>query len=218
MTSTNLTNALVSASAVTMTTREIAEVTNKQHKHVLRDTRAMLVQLWRGHDPFEGGPNLGHQSNQGVSWSYDDRGYLVEVRLPKREVVILVSGYDVHMRAKIVDRLDEMEGEKLAMLSDPFIQLRMSQLETERRVAETEQRIDAVEQIVSPNGWVTIKGYARRLGLKIDKTEANAIGRIATRLMKEAGEAPAQVPDPTYGYINAYPEAFIEAALAERQG
>lgn len=94
---------------ITMTTREIAEVTGKQHKHVLRDTREMLVQLWDGYDPFEGGPDLDHQSYQGVSWSYDGRGYLVEIRLPKREVVILVSGYDVHMRAKTVDRLEELE-------------------------------------------------------------------------------------------------------------
>jgi len=84
---------------VAMTTNEIAEQTGKRHDNVLRDTRKMLVELY-GLDAllkFE------------ATYDTSDGRVLDCYALPKNEVLILVSGYSIPLRAKIIRRLDELE-------------------------------------------------------------------------------------------------------------
>lgn len=82
---------------LTMSTREIAELTGKEHKHVIRDTREMLDQLGDG-------PNLDH-----VREEKDARGYTACFHLPKDLTLTLVAGYSVPLRHKIVVRWMELE-------------------------------------------------------------------------------------------------------------
>ena len=65
---------------LTMTSREIAELTGKQHKHVLEDIRKMLAEL---------GLTLA-----GFTADVLD-SYGRTQPLPKRETLILVSGYNL---------------------------------------------------------------------------------------------------------------------------
>lgn len=83
-----------------MSSREIAELTGKDHKNVLADMRKMLQDL--GIQPAE------------FSAGYKDaKGEVrAEYQFPKRETLILVSGYNVQMRAKIIDRWQELEAQK----------------------------------------------------------------------------------------------------------
>ena len=81
----------------TMSTREIAELTGKQHKHVLDDSRKMLEDL---------GLTLADFSAD----LPDVYGRLQPVfLLPKRESLILVSGYSTELRARIIDRWEALE-------------------------------------------------------------------------------------------------------------
>lgn len=82
---------------VTMSSREIAELTGKEHKHIIRDIRVMLAELGDG-------PNLDH-----VREERDARGYTAAIHLPRREVEILLTGYSIPLRAKVIDRLHELE-------------------------------------------------------------------------------------------------------------
>ena len=81
----------------TMTSREIAELTGKQHKNVLEDVRKMLSELGL--------------SSAGFSAQYNDitGRTLPCFNLPKRETMILVSGYSIPMRARIIDRWEALE-------------------------------------------------------------------------------------------------------------
>lgn len=87
-------------STLTMSSREIADLTGKDHKNVIRDIRVILKEL------HGDGSDLSHQGIQVVT---DDRGYTSEIRLPRREVEILVTGYSITLRAKVIDRLHELE-------------------------------------------------------------------------------------------------------------
>lgn len=97
---TNLITNIIGAAVRTMTTREIAELTGKEHRNVLRDARAMLVELHG-----DGGLLSFEQTYQDPQ---NGQKYPM-LALPKRECLILVSGYSVQMRAKIIDRWQELE-------------------------------------------------------------------------------------------------------------
>lgn len=96
----DLVAAVATGAALTMSSREIAELTGKEHRNVMRDGRAMLSELYG-----EGGMlSFEHTyRNQQNGQEYP------ELRLPKRETLILVSGYSVEMRARIIDRWQELE-------------------------------------------------------------------------------------------------------------
>lgn len=82
---------------LTMSSLDIAELTGKRHDHVLRDIRNMLENLELDAPHFWGTQTYGHNNTREVC------------NLPKRETLILVSGYNIQMRAKIIDRWQELE-------------------------------------------------------------------------------------------------------------
>jgi Rha family phage regulatory protein len=82
-----------------MSSLEIAERTGKDHKNVMRDIRAMFIQLDITGLSFE----CSYRDTTGRS--------LPCFNLPKRECLILVSGYSVELRAAIIDRWQELEAQ-----------------------------------------------------------------------------------------------------------
>lgn len=87
----------------TMTSLEIAEVTGKQHAHIMRDIRKLLEQ----------GVS---ESNFGLT-SYrqaQPNGGTKDVpmyQLTKKGCLILTSGYDALLREKIINRWEELENQ-----------------------------------------------------------------------------------------------------------
>ena len=80
-----------------MTSREIADLTGKQHKDVLYDIRNMLEQL--------GNTSAEFSANLPDSYGRPQPGF----SLPKDLTITLVSGYSVVMRHRIVTRWMELE-------------------------------------------------------------------------------------------------------------
>jgi anti-repressor protein len=127
----------------TMSSREIAEMTGKNHADVMRDIRNMLLELTgdtRGLSSFA--------STYFNSQNKEQPCYL----LPKRETLILTSGYSITQRAKIIDRWQELEdkekekGTALALpdFTDPAIAARAWAEQYEaRKVAELKNIQDA---------------------------------------------------------------------------
>lgn len=88
------------AEPLTMSSLEIAELTGKQHKNVMADIRKMLAEL----HGEAGVLNFQHTHTN----PQNGQSYPI-FRLPKRETHILVSGYNIKMRAAIIDRWQELE-------------------------------------------------------------------------------------------------------------
>lgn len=81
----------------TISSLEIAEITGKQHAHVMRDIRKLLEQ---GVD----------KSNFGLVSYIDKKGEERPMfNLTPKGCLILASGYDALLREKIIDRLEELE-------------------------------------------------------------------------------------------------------------
>lgn len=89
----------------TMTSREIAELTGKEHKHVLRDIEVMFSELE-------------YKINGYVqNWTHPQNGQTYpEFVLPKGLTLTLVSGYNVVMRKRIIDRWLELESSSAVQL------------------------------------------------------------------------------------------------------
>lgn len=152
---------------LTMSSREIAELTGKEHRNVMADTRKMLLELHG-----EGGMlNFQHtQTNPQNGQSYP------VFNLPKRETLILVSGYSVQMRAKIIDRWQELEArpviDPIAALSDPatmrglLLTYTEKVLSLESTVAEQAPKVEAFDRISASPDAVTVTQAAKLLGVK----------------------------------------------------
>lgn len=96
---------------LTMSSREIAELCEKRHDHVLRDIGKMLQDI--------DAPKFGAVDFQA---EYTDaKGETrKEYRLPKDLTVTLITGYRADLRYKVVKRLEELESQSQpAMLSGP---------------------------------------------------------------------------------------------------
>ena len=80
-----------------MCSTEIAELTGKSHKDVMRDVRVMLEKLEIDERKFA---STYFDSMNRSKPCYD---------LPRRECEILITGYDVVRRAKVIDRWYDLE-------------------------------------------------------------------------------------------------------------
>lgn len=84
----------------TMSSLQIAELTGKQHAHIMRDIRTLLGQGVT-------------ESNFGLSEYKDKTGRSLPCfNLTKKGCLILASGYDAKLRERIIDRWEELETEK----------------------------------------------------------------------------------------------------------
>lgn len=93
----------------TMTSREIAELTGKEHAHVMRDIRAMLSELEL--------PELGYLQN----WIHPQNGQTYQEFALNRELTdTLLTGYSASARLKVIRRWHELEGKAAAPVVDPM--------------------------------------------------------------------------------------------------
>lgn len=114
-----------------MSSVQIAELTGKQHAHVMRDIRNLLSQGV-------------HESNFGLMYKISKLGNGAERKDPyyeltKKGCLILASGYDAKLREKIIDRWEELENEK-RMLDAPSYQIEDPIERAEKWIKEQHER------------------------------------------------------------------------------
>lgn len=90
----------------TMSSLEIAELTDKRHDNVMRDTRTMLVALHG-----EGGLLRFEDTYRNPQNGQDYPCF----RLPYDETMTLITGYSIPLRAAVVRRWRELEEAKPAL-------------------------------------------------------------------------------------------------------
>lgn len=146
------------AQQVTMSSREIAELTGKRHDHVLRDVENMLQELEQTSPQFWGELPDTYNRPQRVAF------------LPKDLTITLVAGYSVKMRHAIVRRWQELEAEKaqpkelsrleilkLAMESE------QARIEAEKQLALAAPKVEFVDKYVQATGLFTFREVAKLL-------------------------------------------------------
>jgi Rha family phage regulatory protein len=154
-------NKLIFNNVVTMSSKEIAELTGKNHGDVLRDVRNMLGELNLGESTFAC-TYLDSQNKERPLYN-----------LPKREVLILVSGYNVVLRSKIVDKIDELELYSLApqvpqtyataLLEAGRLALELEKAETQ--LTEQAPKVEFYEVVISTDQLIDMAQASKVLNL-----------------------------------------------------
>lgn len=166
-----LSSAVGNGQPLTMSTLEIAELTNKEHRNVMRDARKMLVELHG-----EGGVLTFEHTHRNPQNGQDYPVY----RLPKRESLILVSGYNVELRARIIDRWMELEEAvaKPQFVLDPsdpkvmlacFDYLQKQVAEKDAIIAVQGEKVKKLDRLEAATGSMCISDAAKTLGVGRDE-------------------------------------------------
>lgn len=135
---------LPAAVPLTMSSRDIAELTGKEHFHVMRDLRALQGQLGAA---FGGSIQKWiHPQNE---QSYD------EFLLDKNTVLTLLLGYDPVARMKVVKRWQELEAQQAPKLPQTMAQaLRLAAEQAEQIEAQQEQLALAAPKVAFVDRYV----------------------------------------------------------------
>jgi anti-repressor protein len=117
-----------------MSTLEISEITGKLHTNVMRDVRNMMAELGE----------IKNELSVLPATYISEQGKLVPMyNLDKRAVQLLVTGYSVSLRLKVLDRLDELEKKQIEV-SVPVITLPQTYTEALRALLES---VEAKEEM-----------------------------------------------------------------------
>ena len=187
-----------------MTSLEVAEITGKEHKSILRDIRDEIEKLETQRIFTE---------HIFVPSEYQDRtGRTLPMYILTREGVLqLAARYDAVVRFKLIEKVSQP-----AKVLSPVQQL----LAQAQILVEMDSRVEAVEQGVRrlehncrrtiTSHQLTVIAYANMKGIRPDEYNSSVVGRKATKLCKERNILIGKVVDSRYGLINTYPEEILD--------
>jgi anti-repressor protein len=169
----------VIGSKETMTSREIAEITGKEHKNVKRDIEVLLEQ---GVDRLNFEP---------TSYSDGCNRNQPMYMLTKKGCYILASGYSALLREKIINRWEELENALKPKLPTDYLSalkaLVASEEEKERLQIENKEMIPKAEfydDVTGSNDCIDMATVAKTLNLGIGRNKLFEILRSKKVLQK----------------------------------
>ncbi len=210
-----------SSDAVTMSSREIAELTGKRHPDVKRDIQRMMDEL--GEDAsIYAHTYLDSQNRQQV-----------EYRLDREHVECLLTGYSAMLRMKVIKRLKELEAstsqpKELSRLE--LLQIALAAEQEKIKIAAERDHAIATKAQIGSKREATAMAKASAAVREVNrlKDELGCNARHATiiaveratgsklprnayvslrRWCRDNGVEPTSVVDPRYGSVKAWPAA-----------
>ncbi|NBM04382.1 phage antirepressor KilAC domain-containing protein [Proteus sp. G2671] len=153
---------LVNNGELTMSSREIADLTGKRHDNVMRDIRNMLSDL--------GAPLKTEETEEinNLGMSVKQKYYL----LNKEECLCLISGYSIKLRMAIIKRWQELESQKSFIPQTLPEALRLAaDLAEQKQIAEQKLAIAApkaefVDRYVQATGLLGFREASKLLKVK----------------------------------------------------
>ena len=142
-----------SDATITMDSREIAELTGKEHRNVCRDIEAQLGRLDGGMLRFE---HTYRNEQNGQEYPC--------YKLPYRETMILVSGYSVELRARVIDRWMELERASAPKLPTGPELMALALIEAQKVIEQKDRLIEAQKPAVRFMNDVTGSRSAVEMG------------------------------------------------------
>jgi phage antirepressor YoqD-like protein len=146
----------------TMSSREIAELTGSTHDNVLKTIRGLVAK--------------GVVSSNDTPYVHPQNGQVYrEFLLTQRDSLVVVSGYSVELRARIIDRWQELESRVVGQLEIPtsFAEaLRLAADQAEQNqllqqvIAKQAPKVEALRRLAKTHSDVCITTAAQILGVR----------------------------------------------------
>lgn len=147
-------------SALTMSSREIADLTGKNHFDVKRDIQNTLLQAEIDASKFA----VIYKDSQNRNQS--------EYNLPKRECDLVVSGYSVKYRLAIIDRWQELEAKQQFNIPQTLPEALRLAADLADQLAIAAPKVAVYELLADRKGDVSTTIVAKELGttaIKLNK-------------------------------------------------
>ena len=149
-----------SANPVSMSSREIADLTGAGHDNVLKTLRALV--------------SRGVVSGNETPYTHPQNGQTyTEIMLNYRDTMVVVSGYSVELRAKIIDRWQELESRQAVTVPTTLsAALRLAADQAEQIEQQAQQlaiaapKVEFVDRFVVASGLYGFRQVAKMLAAK----------------------------------------------------
>lgn len=164
-----------------MSSKRIAEKTGKEHSHVLRDIRSMILELEKHN------PNMDSLDYQ--VFTNHNTGLTSEIVLNERLSLCLASGYSIQLRLMIIDDWTEMKAKLTPKTyKEALLALIQKEEEKEQLVLQVDNLSTALDSLVecvsiikvatknkikeTAFDWRQLKRKSKEMGYAIKKAES----------------------------------------------
>lgn len=198
-------NSLIQSTCeLTMSSVEVAELTNKRHDNVVVDIKKMIRELWPivSNAPDFTGTYKTKQGN-------DYRCY----NLPKREAMILVSGYSVSLRARIIDRWSELENKQAPQIPQTYSEALRLAADQAEQLAIAAPKVAFVDNLVERSTLMTASQVGQKHKMSAVKLNRflDELGGVYSKSIKRSRVFCQAFVDGGYGELKQTEQGYSQA-------
>lgn len=119
------------------------------------------------------------------------------------------------MEAELKSSKPLTQGQMLVQMAQAYEAQERMLLEQQRRQSVIEHKVEAIENRIENNGFMSVMGFANIHHLNIGTKAAAAIGRLASRWCKRNLKRPEKTKHERWGEVNTYPMEALRVCFAE---
>ncbi len=138
---------------LTMSSREIARVTNKEHFHVKRDIEKMFKELELD------------VSNFGCTYKDSQNRNQTEYKLNKNLTETLITGYSAKLRFIVIERLHELEAQQAPAIPQSFAEALQLAADQAKQLELAAPKVAFVDNLVNRDNLMNATQVAQKHGL-----------------------------------------------------
>ena len=188
----------------TISSLEVAEMVEKEHKNLMRDVRNYVAEL----NQLKIEPVDFFQESKYKDGKGEERPCYNITKNGCEFIAHKLTGIKgTKFTALYINRFHDMEEQLKPKSSAEMLLIYAQQFyEQEQRLQSVEHNIKQIEAKITTHdeNYYTIAGYASLRGIRVDVNRANMYGRKASKLSKEYGYDVTKTQDPRFGTVNMY--------------
>ena len=188
----------------TISSLEVAEMVEKEHKNLMRDVRNYVAEL----NQLKIEPVDFFQESEYKDGKGEERPCYNITKKGCEFIAHKLTGIKgTKFTALYINRFHDMEEQLKPKSSAEMLLIYAQQFyEQEQRLQSVEHNIKQIEAKITTHdeNYYTIAGYASLRGIRVDVNRANMYGRKASKLSKEYGYDVTKTQDPRFGTVNMY--------------